>query len=241
MTPSARPRGAAPPTCGTSTPTRRAATPGRRAAAPIHRAYATYLRSMGALLVKRLDDPDATHRNVDHPNATDPPDADPPDAHPPGDAPPGTDPPDAARGRILPMISGILQGRQALRDRDRLRAVDHFACGLFHLALIACTDGDPHLRLLDFLRLQRERYDACRGRHRPPWWDRPPRHHFDRLIANALTAVYEIDARRPDRRRLRTHAADAANYALFFLQTSRVPLPRRPSHPLAPTPEIHAR
>jgi hypothetical protein len=178
---------------------------------PIHGGYARALRGLGELLVARTGRPEAV------------------------------DPPDGPRGRILPMIGGILQGRQALRDSDRPRAVESFADGAFHLALIAAANGDPHLRLLEALRAQRQRYEDCRGRHRVPWWDHPPKHHFDRLIANALAAVYEIDARRPDRRRLRTHAADAANYALFFLQTSRVRLPRPSSRPLAPTHEIQTR
>lgn len=123
------------------------------------------------------------------------------------------------RDRILPIAEGLLRGREAIRRgaHGRIRGRQHLFAAILHVAH-AAFEGEPPERLAALLRAQRHRLTRPGVRHRRPWLDAPPRHHYDRALTQAVSLAYELD--RPDRRsphRLRAQAADLANYVLFFL------------------------
>jgi hypothetical protein len=125
----------------------------------------------------------------------------------------------AGRDRILPIAEGLLRGREAIRQgaHGRVRGRQHLLAAILHVAHVA-FEGQPSERLAALLRTQRHRLSRPGVRHRRPWLEAPPRHHYDRALTQAVSLAYEID--RPDRRsphRLRAQAADLANYVLFYL------------------------
>jgi hypothetical protein len=125
----------------------------------------------------------------------------------------------AERDRILPIAEGLLRGREAIRQgaHGRVRGRQQLLTALLHVAHVA-FEGEPPERLAALLGGQRHRLSRPGVRHRRPWLEAPPRHHYDRALTQAVSLAYEID--RPDRRsphRLRAQAADLANYVLFYL------------------------
>lgn len=136
----------------------------------------------------------------------------------------------AERDRILPIAEGLLRGREAIRQgpNGRVRGRQHLLAAILHVAHVAFAGESPE-RLAALLRTQRQRLDRSEGHHRRPWLEAPPRHHYDRALTQAVGLAYELD--RPDRRspyRLRTQAADLANYVLFFLVLTDALDPQRP-------------
>lgn len=138
------------------------------------------------------------------------------------------------RDRILPIAEGLLRGREAIRQgpNGRVRGRQHLLAAILHVAHVA-FEGESPERLAALLSTQRQRLSRPEVRHRRPWLEAPPRHHYDRALTQAVALAYELD--RPDRRsphRLRTQAADLANYILFFLVLTDALDPPRPGSAL---------
>jgi hypothetical protein len=134
------------------------------------------------------------------------------------------------RDRILPIAEGLLRGREAIRQgaHGRVRGRQQLLAAILHAAHVA-FEGEPSERLAALLRTQRHRLERRGVRHRRPWLEAPPRHHYDRALTQAVSLSYELD--RTDRRsphRLRAQAADLANYVLFFLVLTQALDPPHP-------------
>lgn len=129
---------------------------------------------------------------------------------------------DRARGQrdcILPIATGLLRGREALREgpHGRLRGQRHLLTALLHAAHLA-FDGDPPDRLTRLLALQRTRLARQDTGDRRPWLEAPPGHHYDRALTQTVDLAYELDRHGgPSPRRLQTQAADLANHVLYYL------------------------
>lgn len=126
---------------------------------------------------------------------------------------------------LLPIATGLLSGRHALRQSDPQTAQEHLVTSAAHLALVAFRSGDPELRVLDLVRLQRSRYDQHLPARGAGWKEHLPDEHFNRVIRQVLSVTRELDlAAPPAELRLQAQAADAANYLLFFLVRSGLDL-----------------
>lgn len=142
------------------------------------------------------------------------------------------------RDRILPIAEGLLRGREAIRRgaHGRIRGRQHLLAAVLHVAQ-AAFEGEPSERLAALLRAQRHRLSRPGVRHRRPWLEAPPRHHYDRALTQAVSLAYELDrATRRSPHRLRAQAADLANYVLFYLVlTDALDPSESPSAPHRPT------
>lgn len=134
----------------------------------------------------------------------------------------------AGRDCVLPLVGALNQGLQAVRADDADTALDHFTEAGFLLALNAFPDGEPEIRILDYVRTQRERLTQAAAEGRDDWHRRTVRHHWDRALRNAVSVARQIDglqtlgheATDADRSCLRAQSADVGNYSLFLLHAA---------------------